>query len=1309
MPKPKGKGTSQFKKKCVKPTSYPCGFTCIARRNPSGSERVCHNPLKKQAATFTLWLAEQEKRLAKVNAHRTAKGRATYSLREDKLGLVKDKLSATAKTTEKVSDAAIADDKSKGLELRNLALNGKIARNEFVSRWLKESVSPGELKPSKQSLNEKWFARIEKAFVNGKPISQEIINSMTPQQRQYFQILQKRRDESISKKQSGELSLDVIAQPKEKALFNTTKGLIEKYDRIAEEISSIEEDIAIRYNKGKSLLSNSNATIYSRQYVINSSTGKDGSSNTLGEFVILPKSKVDQQRKELLKKTKDESFKKEALSYWKEADLAVAKKLQESESLMKEIRRNIKSLPNGYVANLIASDLVRRGKQGSIYHDTPFIEGVSPFSDSQQLNRVLTENRSRIGLIASPSPEVKPVPSSLQGSEKAINPSYPTGRFKDGEFNIVEQYDDSAGKRKGVINGSIGIYKKGFDTNIVHLPSGRIIASLNDANIYSKNGQLASQEDVMTRARELGNKINKLTSISESRLDDNPKLKEQINTLLDSIKERYKPKPSPVRDNLKEQSQKERADRQAKLKAEKAERDRQYEEARKIEAEARKQPPKTVDDVLSKIGIDDPMNRTNLRRRLEERITNNEIASDDIILALNASGTAKSLYPKIEKGLTAMGVKITTPSLSLAQQKDQLTQQIREAKASGNQSLADTLTQKRNAITEQQRAAIAPSAPDKRLSAILEKQPHEMTEDEFNFARQDILQKLDNIPLNSGEMVRQQDKIAKETREKLKNIGVETYTGSQYSSQGFTFSHAGLGVYYQRSIPPKVRDQANKIIDETKAKIKKLDSDRKQQVDSLGLPPIAFEIIMPGKTHSNYVFYHNIENQQKTEKAIASSKTENDIQSAIAPLEDLAKLRVDKSPKIASGVLLGSERVSEDVGDRYGDGTNAGRYIEYRVRRMPIEEARKYGYTGSGNIALERRPYDDSTTGRYWEGEWQPVHFASNTKELLDQQRGMLGRLESDHPYIKTIKENDRRSKEDEKAKKERDRQAAETARVNYKDWMQTHVNQQYANSLPGKKITLHLDLVGEDDSTPTAPVPATRYGNMAVHKKYRYMDKDGTVHLGSTYSISDPSTGVVVVPSIPTLDQARRLTAVLYHEISDKNPIEWTVDERKKAGNVINAFLNGDRPSHITDNSTPVIREKKKAKSATSKPVTTPEPKTNADFSPEDYIKTKNDLTDRWLAGDKEAKSQFDKMVQDSVRQKVTLTVPTDVVATPLFQSKLRYGAIDKKQMVSSVKHGRELESLRTTYTFPVSLSDAIQIYEDQPTGIRKKMILKT
>lgn len=74
----KGKGTSQKKKRCVKSTAYPCGFACINIKDK------CHNVLHGQAATYVLWLGKTEERLAKINAHRSARGK-------DRIGLVENK------------------------------------------------------------------------------------------------------------------------------------------------------------------------------------------------------------------------------------------------------------------------------------------------------------------------------------------------------------------------------------------------------------------------------------------------------------------------------------------------------------------------------------------------------------------------------------------------------------------------------------------------------------------------------------------------------------------------------------------------------------------------------------------------------------------------------------------------------------------------------------------------------------------------------------------------------------------------------------------------------------------------------------------------------------------------------------------------------------------------------------------------------------------------------------------------------------------------------------------------------------------
>lgn len=313
---------------------------------------------------------------------------------------------------------------------------------------------------------------------------------------------------------------------------------------------------------------------------------------------------------------------------------------------------------------------------------------------------------------AKPKSTEKAIPPN-ESSVNGVNPTYSVGRFRNGEFNIVDQYDDSAGKKQGMVNGAIGIYKQGFNTSVVHLPSGMILGSLNDS-IYSKGGKPASQAEVMTRAKELGNKFNKLDSINEVRLDNFPKMQGQIRDLVDSAKARYAPKTTAKPDRQKEAIQANLQKQQTAMKAKK-----EYElEQSRIEAEYAKREseklPQSVNDVVSRLGIKDGTIATNLRRRIEERIKNNSITTDDINLALNASRSPKDLSDGIVAGLKAMGVTVTNPEPSLSQRKNELTQQIREAKIAGDRQLLDQLTKERAAITDQQKAEA--STPAKSVS-----------------------------------------------------------------------------------------------------------------------------------------------------------------------------------------------------------------------------------------------------------------------------------------------------------------------------------------------------------------------------------------------------------------------------------------------------------------------------------------------------------------------------------------------------------------------------------------------------------------
>ena len=113
-----------------------------------------------------------------------------------------------------------------------------------------------------------------------------------------------------------------------------------------------------------------------------------------------------------------------------------------------------------------------------------------------------------------------------------------------------------------------------------------------------------------------------------------------------------------------------------------------------------------------------------------------------------------------------------------------------------------------------------------------------------------------------------------------------------------------------------------------------------------------------------------------------------------------------------------------------------------------------------------------------------------------------------------------------------------------------------------------------------------------------------------------------------------------------------------------------------------------------------------NKNFSPDDYIKEKDDLADGWFReGDKGAKEKYDQWVQNSMKKKVKLTVPGDVVATPDCMNMQRSGMINKDEIETKIRVGKELETLRTTYTFPSSFRHALQLYESQKPGVRKKI----
>lgn len=134
MPRIKGKGTRQTRKKCVKATAYPCKFSCINK------EKVCRNVLEGQAKTWGMWLRSREERLDKVNAYRELKGRNRLSLSLDNphnLIPTKQSKSALAQVTRKGNPFEELDRRQAEIDTKYASSNPS---DRDVNRWITESI-----------------------------------------------------------------------------------------------------------------------------------------------------------------------------------------------------------------------------------------------------------------------------------------------------------------------------------------------------------------------------------------------------------------------------------------------------------------------------------------------------------------------------------------------------------------------------------------------------------------------------------------------------------------------------------------------------------------------------------------------------------------------------------------------------------------------------------------------------------------------------------------------------------------------------------------------------------------------------------------------------------------------------------------------------------------------------------------------------------------------------------------------------------------------------------------------------------------
>lgn len=137
-----GKGSRQTKKNCVKPTAYPCGFSCIAKYLPNGKEKVCRNKLNGKPYTFTLWLKQME-RLAKVNQKRTEKGRSTIYLNEEsRLTTAQSSLNPSGLSDQELIKSFLREKKNKKSSVLLAALGKEIDRRRKNTEHLRQSHPP---------------------------------------------------------------------------------------------------------------------------------------------------------------------------------------------------------------------------------------------------------------------------------------------------------------------------------------------------------------------------------------------------------------------------------------------------------------------------------------------------------------------------------------------------------------------------------------------------------------------------------------------------------------------------------------------------------------------------------------------------------------------------------------------------------------------------------------------------------------------------------------------------------------------------------------------------------------------------------------------------------------------------------------------------------------------------------------------------------------------------------------------------------------------------------------------------------------
>ncbi|MDA0867248.1 MAG: hypothetical protein O2890_12700, partial [Cyanobacteria bacterium] len=278
------------------------------------------------------------------------------------------------------------------------------------------------------------------------------------------------------------------------------------------------------------------------------------------------------------------------------------------------------------------------------------------------------------------------------------------------------------------------------------------------------------------------------------------------------------------------------------------------------------------------------------------------------------------------------------------------------------------------------------------------------------------------------------------------------------------------------------------------------------------------------------------------------------------------------------GIYLGREILNDD-GVNWDKG-NAVILAEYRIRKSNADDHRRMGGRLNQYLLERRHAHRNDVDGLVPRGDWGKLASADSPDTLLST--GSATRLdEVEDPVLK--QQYDRASAAATAAKAEAERKRAETESQRVKEaaeheqWM-TGVREQY-RATRGKKqdISVQLQHRGE---VKTASMPATVYGDIAVHKHHLYIDGEMRPARAGGYRVTHVASGKSLHDA-DTLEDARMAAIAFHHGVEwQDDPMAMPKAEIAKARDIKIALSTGTKPPHVDLNEPLPMRDTgKKAK----------------------------------------------------------------------------------------------------------------------------------